>query len=339
VADSKMIVVKGLAKQYPNGVRAVAGIDFAVSSGEFFGFLGPNGAGKSTTIKILSTLIRKTAGQVTVAGFDIDRDALEIRRRIGFAMQEVGLDDLSNALDFLVLQGLLYGLSGDDSRKKAKELLSLVGLSSVAARSVGTFSGGMRRRLDLVAALMHSPTLLFLDEPTTGLDPQSRLAIWDYLRQLNSKGMTVFLTTQLMEEADRLCSRLAIIDNGLLVAEGTPPQLKAQVSGDIVRVLFSSAGEQADMSNIIDYVRQREYVLEVRTIEGGLNVNVRNGGDAVPGLLRLLHDRGISVANLSVLSPSLDDVYLKHTGKQIRESAPTTGPTKSIQPRIRFRRR
>jgi len=343
LANSEMIVVEDLVKDYPNGVRAVSGINFTVPQGEFFGFLGPNGAGKSTTIKVLSTLIRKTAGRVIVAGFDIDKDALEIRRHIGFAMQEVGLDDLSNGLDFLVLQGLLYGMSRTDSRLKADELISLVGLNSVAMRQVGTYSGGMRRRIDLVAALMHSPILLFLDEPTTGLDPQSRLAIWDYLQQLNAQGMTVFLSTHIMEEADRLCERIAIIDNGTLVAAGTPQQLKSQVGGDVVKVIFStppSGSEEGDFSKAIDFVRQRDYVLDASVTEGGLKINVHNGDESAPDLLRLFHEQGMYVANLSVTRPSLDDVFLKYTGKQIRDSAPsTTSATQSIRPWSRTRRR
>jgi ABC-2 type transport system ATP-binding protein len=338
-----MIVVEDLVKEYPNGVRAVSGINFTVSRGEFFGFLGPNGAGKSTTIKILSTLIRKTMGRVIINGFDIEKDALEIRRHIGFAMQEVGLDDLSSGLDFLELQGMLYGMSRTDSRRRADELLALVGLTSVAMRKVDTYSGGMRRRIDLVAALMHSPILLFLDEPTTGLDPQSRLAIWDYLQQLNSKGMTVFLSTHIMEEADRLCERIAIIDNGKLVAEGSPQQLRSQVSGDVVKVIFStpvSGSEEDNLSKAIDLIRQRDYVLDASVKEGGLTINVRNGDESAPDLLRLFHDQGMYVANLSVSSPSLDNVFLKYTGKQIRDSAPsTTTATRSARPWSRLGRR
>ena len=177
------VLVENLVKVYSGEVRAVDGIDFSVAAGEFFGFLGPNGAGKTTTLKILSTLLKKTSGRVVVAGHDVDREAKAVRRSIGFAMQEVGLDDLATGRDFLRLQGVLYGLSQRESRERAEELLELVGLTSVAKRRVGTYSGGMRRRIDLVAAMMHRPNLLFLDEPTTGLDPQSRIAIWDHLKQ------------------------------------------------------------------------------------------------------------------------------------------------------------
>ena len=179
-----MVIVETLTKVYPGGTQALSGIDFTVEAGEVFGFLGPNGAGKSTTLKILSTLIRKTSGRVVVAGHDVDRDPRAIRRSIGFAMQEVGLDDISTGADFLTLQGLLYGLSRRDARRRADDLLDLLGLRPVARRKVGTYSGGMRRRVDLAAALVHEPPVLFLDEPTTGLDPQSRLAVWDHLAQL-----------------------------------------------------------------------------------------------------------------------------------------------------------
>ena len=236
MADGNTIVVEQLVKVYQGGTKAVAGIDFTVSEGEFFGFLGPNGAGKSTTIKILSTLLKKTSGHVSVAGHDIDHAAMEVRRSIGVAMQEVGLDDLTKGRDFLVMQGLLHGQSRKEAQRRASELLALVELDYAAQRKVGTYSGGMRRRIDLISALMHSPSLLFLDEPTTGLDPQSRLAMWDHLQDLNRHGITIFLTTQMMEEADRLCGRLAIIDQGQLVAEGTPEALKDQLGGDVVSI-------------------------------------------------------------------------------------------------------
>ncbi len=234
------VLVENLVKVYSGDVRAVDGIDFSVAAGEFFGFLGPNGAGKTTTMKILSTLLKKTSGRVVVAGHDVDHDAKAVRRSIGFAMQEVGLDDLATGQDFLRLQGVLYGLSNRESQDCAGELLELVGLASVAKRKVGTYSGGMRRRIDLVAAMMHKPNLLFLDEPTTGLDPQSRIAIWDHLKQLNEQGVTIFLTTQLMDEADRLCKRLAIIDKGTIVAEGSPHSLKATIGGDVVQLTIDS---------------------------------------------------------------------------------------------------
>ena len=321
MSNNDMVLVEKLVKVYPGGTRAVSGVDFAVARGEFFGFLGPNGAGKTTTMKVLSTLLRKTSGHVTVAGYDLDRDPKGVRRSIGFAMQEVGLDDLATGWDFLVLQGVLYGLSRRDSRHRAGELLELVGLTSVAGRRVGTYSGGMRRRIDLVAALMHSPPLLFLDEPTTGLDPQSRLAIWEYLAQLNEQGVTIFLTTQMMEEADRLCQRIAIIDQGHIVAEGSPQVLKADVGGDVIHVTIDSAGdveEKTRTEKAEALLKGISYVEAVNAAGNGLKVTVRDGTAAAPDLLRLLHENQVPVTNLSIASPTLDDVFLKYTGREIR---------------------
>ena len=321
LSNGNMIAVEDLTKVYPGGVRAVANIDFAVSEGEFFGFLGPNGAGKSTTIKILSTLLKKTSGQVQVAGYDIDDDATEVRRKIGVAMQDVGLDDLAKGWDFLVTQGVLHGQSRREARRRAEELLELVELTYAASRKVGTYSGGMRRRIDLISALMHSPALLFLDEPTTGLDPQSRLAIWDHLQSLNEQGITIFLTTQLMEEADRLCGRLAIIDQGQLVAEGSPDSLKVALGGDVVTVGLQSTSDEEPAEQVaraLALVGERSYVSAASATSDGLSVTAPDGGAAAPDLLQLLSENGITVSNLAVASPTLDDVFLRHTGRKIR---------------------
>ena len=320
----EMVLVENLTKVYPGGTQAVSGIDFTVGRGEFLGFLGPNGAGKSTTMKILSTLLKKTSGRVLVGGHDVDRDPQAVRRSIGFAMQEVGLDDLSTGLDFLVLQGLLYGLSHLEARNRAGELLELVSLTPVAGRKVGTYSGGMRRRIDLVAALMHSPPLLFLDEPTTGLDPQSRLAIWEHLIHLNELGVTIFLTTQMMEEAERLCQRVAIIDHGEIVAEGSPQSLKEGVGRDVIRITIDAA-RQDGASSVAERARalviERGYVSEANVEGTDLTVSVESGSRVVPDLLGLLQENRIPVANLSMASPTLDDVFLKYTGRNIRPEA------------------
>ena len=325
--DNNVVVVKKLVKVYPGGTPAVSNIDFTVAQGEFFGFLGPNGAGKTTTMKILSTLLKKTSGRVVVAGHDVDSVPYEVRKSIGFAMQEVGLDDLATGWDFLVLQGLLYGLGRSDVRRRAGELLELVGLADVSKRKVGTYSGGMRRRIDLIAALMHRPQLLFLDEPTTGLDPQSRLAIWEHLVQLNSEGVTIFLTTQMMEEADRLCHRIAIIDLGQVVTEGSPQALKAAIGGDVIHVTFDSMNTVADVSCVAkaeELVGRQTYVSKVTRTDSSLTIHVQNGGDAVPELMKQFHLNQIDVSNLSISSPTLDDVFLKYTGHQIR-SEETSG--------------
>ncbi|MBI4336498.1 MAG: ATP-binding cassette domain-containing protein [Chloroflexi bacterium] len=319
--DNEIVVVEKLVKVYPGGTTAVAGIDFAVARSECFGFLGPNGAGKSTTMKILATLLKKTSGRAKVAGHDVDRDPTAVRRSVGFAMQEVGLDDLATGRDFLTLQGVLYGLSRGEARRRADELLELVGLASVGGRKVGTYSGGMRRRVDLAAALVHRPVLLFLDEPTTGLDPQGRLAVWEYLQGLSRDGTTIFLTTQMMEEADRLCGRIAIIDQGRIVASGSPRALKAEVGGDVVTVTVDAGGGQghaAQMARAEALLKERQYVLAARGNGNTLTVTVRDGGAAAPDLLRLLHQHQVSVTNLSVASPTLDDVFFKYTGRKIR---------------------
>ncbi len=327
MSNDNVVVVEKLVKVYPGGTRAVSEIDFTVARGEFFGFLGPNGAGKTTTIKVLSTLLKKTSGRIVVAGHDVDVEPHDVRKSIGFAMQEVGLDDLSTGWDFLVLQGLLYGLDRSEARRRAGELLELVGLADVAKRKVGTFSGGMRRRIDMVAALMHQPQLLFLDEPTTGLDPQSRLAIWEHLVQLNSEGVTILLTTQMMEEADRLCHRIAIIDLGQIVTEGSPQELKAAIGGDVIQVTFGSINTVPDVSSVNkaeELVGKQAYVSKVTRTDSSLTIHVQNGGNAVPELMKQFHLNQINVSNLSISSPTLDDVFLKYTGHQIR-SEETSG--------------
>ena len=319
--NGKTIEVEDLVKVYSGGTKAVAGISFAVGEGEFFGFLGPNGAGKTTTMKILGTLLRKTSGNVVVAGHSVDEDAHKVRCAIGFAMQEVGLDDLASGRDFLIMQGLLYGISSKESRRRADELLELVDLTSVAQRKVGTYSGGMRRRIDLAGALVHKPRVLFLDEPTTGLDPQSRLAVWDHLKDLNRQGVTIFLTTQMLEEADQLCERIAIIDLGRIVAEGTPDGLKSQVGADMVTISIDSGdGEkhQEQQEKARTLIGKSNYVEEVTLVEEGLSVCVKDGSSALPHLMRLLGEHNITVTNLTLSRPTLDDVFIKYTGRNIR---------------------
>src|SRR3954466_4436934 len=227
MSDEPAVQAEGLVKHYGD-VEAVRDIDLRVERGEIFGFLGPNGAGKSTTVRMLCTLLPPTAGTAKVAGVEGVADPTEARRRIGVALQEIGLDPVQTGRELLELQCGLYGIQGSAARARAQELLELVGLTEAADRRTKTYSGGMKRRLDLASALVHSPEVLFLDEPTTGLDPASRLTVWDEVRRINAEGTTVFLTTQYLEEADQLCDRLAIIDSGTIVAEGPPERLKAQ---------------------------------------------------------------------------------------------------------------
>src|SRR5436189_4490653 len=238
---SPAIEARGLTRTFKDGVEAVRGIDLTVSVGEVFGFLGPNGAGKTTTVRMLCTLLPPTAGSASVAGIDVVADPAAVRRRIGVALQEIGLDPVQTGRELLELQCGLYGITGADARTRAEELLALLGLTDAADRRTKTYSGGMKRRLDLASALVHRPDVLFLDEPTTGLDPASRLTVWDEVRRINAGGTTAFLPTQYLEEADKLCDRVAIIDDGQIVAQGTPAQLKADMGHDVVSVALEDA--------------------------------------------------------------------------------------------------
>src|SRR2546423_272164 len=239
--DTQAVQVRSLKRTFKGGVEAVRGIDLSIAEGEVFGFLGPNGAGKSTTVRMLCTLLPPTAGSATVAGFDVVKDAAAVRRRIGVALQEIGLDPVQTGRELLELQCGLYGITGKRGRERTRELLELVGLTEAAERRTKTYSGGMKRRLDLASALVHSPEVLFLDEPTTGLDPASRLTVWGEVRRINQAGATIFLTTQYLEEADQLCDRLAIIDDGQIVAQGTPAELKAELGHDLVSIGLNGA--------------------------------------------------------------------------------------------------
>ena len=247
------IVVDGLAKRYPNGTEAVRGISFRVRAGEVFGILGPNGAGKSTTIGMLGTLVQPTSGSASVVGHDVVREPRQVRRRIGFAMQEVGVDDLATGAELLVLHGRLHGLSRREATRRASLLLDLVGIGEAAGRRMGEYSGGMKRRVDLASALIHLPPVLFIDEPTDGLDPHGRAAIWTALDRLKAElGMTILMTTHFMEEADRLCDRIAIVHHGRIVVEGTPDELKGQIgAADVVTledVYLHSTGRELEVA-------------------------------------------------------------------------------------------
>ncbi len=316
------IQVEDLVKVYPDGTRAVDGISFGVEDGEFFGFLGPNGAGKSTTIKIITTLLKRTSGTVSVAGHNLDREAQSIRKIIGVQAQETGVDEDLTGRENLELMGQLYGVTGEQLKNRVKTLLKLVGLEAEANKRAGFYSGGMKKRLDLASALVHTPQILFLDEPTTGLDPQSRAAIWNYLKDLNRNGkVTIFLTTQYMEEADRLCDKIAIVDLGKIVALGTPSQLKSEIGADVVTITMPEA-------ELVEHSERREQaakileavpgIASVSVFENGVTSYVRNGGAAVPEVIRALDSAGINVGSISISSPSLDDVFLKHTGHRIR---------------------
>jgi ABC-2 type transport system ATP-binding protein len=304
----------GLRKEFSGDVVAVDGIDLQVNEGEVFAFLGPNGAGKTTTVKILTTLIAATAGQATVAGFDVATQQHSIRRSIGVALQEAGLDGLATGRELLVLQGQLCGMSTADAKVRAQEMLELMGLTDAAERQVKTYSGGMKRRLDLGSALVHRPRMLFLDEPTEGLDPASRAAVWAEVQRLNQQaGMTVFLTTHYMEEADRLADRVAIIDHGSIVSEGSPAALKASIGADVVTVALRNGGVEVARSLLADMQGLRE----MRPERSSLTLFVADGSQAVANVIRTLDGANVQMGAVSVAQPSLDEVFLRATGSRL----------------------
>jgi ABC-2 type transport system ATP-binding protein len=319
---SGLVEVEGLRKVYPDGTEAVRGIDFSVGEGEFFGFLGPNGAGKSTTIKMLVTLIPPSAGRAVVAGFSLGRDDRRIREVIGYAAQDVSVDEDLTGRENLILSGRLYHLSQRDAERRADELLELIGLNDAAGKRAGFYSGGMRRRLDLAQALMHRPRLLFLDEPTTGLDPQNRRAMWAEIQKLNREGTTIFLTTQYMEEADTLCKRLAVIDHGMIVSEGTPATLKAELGGEVLTLSFPTDDPEKLASLIArsgEILRRIDGLAEIREAERTVMANVKDGSkDVLPQALRAIEEAGLD-ARIAVSPPTLDDVFMKITGHALRD--------------------
>jgi ABC-2 type transport system ATP-binding protein len=306
-------MARSLRRSFKGGIEAVRDIDLTVAEGEVFGFLGPNGAGKTTTVRMLCTLLPPTAGTASVAGLDVVSQGAEVRRQIGVALQEIGLDPVQTGRELLELQCGLYGITGSDGRARAQELLELVGLTDAADRRTKTYSGGMKRRLDLASALVHSPSVLFLDEPTTGLDPASRMAIWAEVRRINGAGNTVFLTTQYMEEADQLCDRLAIIDGGQIVAQGTPEQLKAEMGHDVVTVSLDGAGSSATEAALSGLLGLERVVPEPQA----LALYVENGAGSIAEIVRRLDAAGIIPGAISVSRPSLDDVFLKATGRRL----------------------
>jgi ABC-2 type transport system ATP-binding protein len=307
------IEARGLWRTFKGGIDAVAGIDLQVLAGEVFGFLGPNGAGKTTVVRMLCTLLPLTRGTARVAGVDIRADPAGVRRRIGVALQEIGLDPIQTGRELLELQCGLYGMTRARARSRTTELLELVGLSEAADRRTKTYSGGMKRRLDLASALVHSPEVLFLDEPTTGLDPASRATVWDEVRRINAAGATVFLTTQYLEEADQLCDRVAIIDAGRIVAQGTPEELKAGVGHDVVSVTLDPADIERTKQALRDLAGLERMIGET----GALDLYVRDGPGSIAEIVRRLEQQGIPVGAISVARPSLDDVFLEATGRRL----------------------
>ena len=334
-----IIVVDHLRKVYGKNLVAVDDISFQVHKGEIFGFLGPNGAGKSTSIKILTTLLEKTDGRASISGFDIDSQQAQVRRIIGYCSQDVGVDDDLTARENLLLQSKFYHIPKEQAEKRVKKLLDTVKLTEASNRRVKTFSGGMRKRLDLASSLVSDPQVLFLDEPTTGLDPQSRQDVWDYIIKLNREGMTIFLTTQYMEEADRLADRLCIVDQGKIIVEGTPAELKAKIGSDSITIKFK-AGDLAScekarlLLNKLPDVEAVGQCVQGVASENGLTIMTKNGATMIVRIVRVLDEAKISIEQLTLSVPTLDEVFLKLTGKTLN----VIERTDAVKPRGRRRR-
>jgi len=305
------IEVEGLERTFDK-VLAVQGIDIEVDEGEIYGFLGPNGAGKTTTVRMLTTLLLPTGGRASVAGHDVRKEARAVRASIGVALQEAALDPLMTGRELIRLQATLQGLPGNEGKRRADDLLERVDLVEAADRRVGTYSGGMQRRLDLAAALVHEPRVLFLDEPTTGLDPVSRKTIWEEVRALNDEGTTVFLTTQYLEEADQLADNVGIIDSGRIVAEGTPESLKAQIGNPHIQLQLAE-GSVAEAEEVCAGLGKLLPPVDGKTVL----LEVENGAADIPRVVRALDEAGIAVESLELVRPTLDDVFVAKTGHHL----------------------
>ena len=321
----EIIAIQGLRKSFKgrgrkgraDRVEAVQGIDLSVEQGEIFGFLGPNGAGKSTTLRIISTLLPADGGVVTVAGRDVRTEPREVRRQIGYVSQAGGADPLATGRENLLLQARLYGLSPAAAEYRADVLIEALELEAFVDRFAKTYSGGQRRKLDIAIGMVHNPKILFLDEPTTGLDPVSRSQLWAQIRLLRDLGTTVFLTTHYMEEADALCDRIAIMDKGRIVAKGSPSELKRGIQGDILSLTVNHIENAPQVAMVA--LRDLELVREIQAEGGSLRLVVAHGGEALPVVLRLLENSGVGVADIALSRPSLDDVFLRATGHSLRD--------------------
>jgi len=302
-------------------VDAVRGVSIDVARGEIFGFLGPNGAGKTTTLRMVTTLLPIDAGTALVAGFDVARDPGEVRARVGYVSQLGGADDLATGRENLILQGRLYGGDLGSVTRRTELLMDVLDLSEFADRRVKTYSGGQRRRLDIGLGIVHQPEVLFLDEPSTGLDPQNRAYLWDHVRSLRDQGATIFLTTHYLEEADALCDRLVIMDHGEIVVEGTPRDLKRQVAGE--SVVLSIREEGGAVKRVSSLLGVQAFVREISTDGDQVRLYVEDSSAALPHILRLLDAERIGIKSMSVSEPTLDDVFLRQTGRSLRDAGPS----------------
>lgn len=322
----EVVSVRDLKKYFRSRdgvVKAVDGVDLSVAAGKVFGFLGPNGAGKTTTLRILTTLIVPDSGQAVVAGFDVLQDPDAVRCRIGYVGQSGGSDRPATGRENLVLQGRLYGMPKADADTRAEELIGLLDLTDFADRIVYTYSGGQRRRLDVALGIMHKPQVLFLDEPTTGLDPQNRANLWEQIRKLKATGTTIFLTTHYLEEADILSDYLAIMDYGRIVAEGTPSELKRRIALDTIRITVADPGRAASVLRAM--LEGQAVVKSVAEERDCLRISVEDGEAALPQIMRALDQQEIAISNISLSTASLDDVFLEKTGRSLRDTAAEGG--------------
>jgi ABC-2 type transport system ATP-binding protein len=320
------IETRDLQRVFSGGVTAVAGVDLEIAEREIYAFLGPNGAGKTTTVRMLTTLLRPTGGSATVAGHDVIEEAADVRRAIGVALQEAALDPLMTGRELIQLQATLHGIPRPEGRRRAEQLMARVGLESASDRRIGRYSAGMRRRLDLASALVHEPRILFLDEPTPGLDPVSRKAIWEEVKKLNRDGTTVFLTTQYLEEADVLADRVGIIDNGKIVAEGTPASLKAQVGRPHLEVVLADG--TADQAAAI----LSRFGRPLPEKDGAVMVELEAGAAGVAPVVRALDEAGLAVESLDLVQPTLDDVFVTKTGYHLEGSESSMAEDVELEP-------
>ncbi|HTY47564.1 MAG TPA: ATP-binding cassette domain-containing protein [Methanomassiliicoccales archaeon] len=329
-----VIEVKDLVKIYDGTIKAVDGINFEVQEGEIFGFLGPNGAGKTTTISMLTTLLKPTSGEAKVMGLDVLKEPDKVRHKIGLVPQELTVDDELTGYENMMLQATLYNVSKKDAEPRIEELLKLVKLEDSANRFVKTYSGGMRKRLELAEGLIHRPNILFLDEPTLGLDVQTRATMWEHIRDLKQKhNMTVFMTTHYLEEADNLCDRIGIIDLGRIMALDTPATLKRSLGGDVLQIVIEGETDYTPL------IQQQDGVVEIKKEKAEYRIKVTNGETKLPGILKAVLGSGAVVSSVSLQRPNMDQVFLEYTGRSLRDAEQSTDKWSGRAQQLQMRRR